>query len=325
VAHRPLMPPAGLALAQRLAPASERRHPLAAGHSAPLDNSCRARPAPGSAALCQRRARAAYPPGRHPPHAPTPVRLDDLRIEQARQRPPARLGTGPLVLQAFGRRPKAPGAQDGRAIPRAPIAAPGGHPPWRAHARDLRHPTRGSLRGPWAHRNDQPPLAHRLNRRPPPGARRLQEPARVGGTARALADATPQGIQRRAWARGAVHGTQAIARPSLARLSRHHPLHDGVGLDLEAPGGGPEAHACSQPGQARSAPPPDACHAKSCQASQDNTPGRSGTATVARGHRGDDRWRAGGPGPPSRARRRRHAGTRAARWRWSTGVAWGPA
>jgi hypothetical protein len=65
-----------------------------------------------------------------PPHALTPVLLDNLRIEQTRQRHPSQFGTGTLVPKAFGLSPKAQVAQDGREIPLEPIAEPGGHTTW---------------------------------------------------------------------------------------------------------------------------------------------------------------------------------------------------
>ena len=62
VAHRQLLPPAVLALAPRVAPASDRRSPLAEVQMAPLDKRGLALPAPGREDLCKRRSRAACHP-----------------------------------------------------------------------------------------------------------------------------------------------------------------------------------------------------------------------------------------------------------------------
>ena len=62
VEHRQLMLQTVLALAQRVDPAADRRHPLAAVQIEPLDTRGIDLPAPGSSDLCKRLSRAEHHP-----------------------------------------------------------------------------------------------------------------------------------------------------------------------------------------------------------------------------------------------------------------------
>jgi hypothetical protein len=96
-----------LALAQRVDPTPDRRHALAHVQVEPLDKGGIDLPATGSQDVLDRLTRAEHHPVLDPDHALTAVLLDDLGIEQPRQRQPARLGHRSFVLAAFRVNPPA--------------------------------------------------------------------------------------------------------------------------------------------------------------------------------------------------------------------------
>src|SRR5215813_10195143 len=126
-----LLAHAVLALAQRVDPTPYRGYPLANIKIQSLDKGGIDLPAIGSEDLLDRVQRAEYHPVFHHNDPLTSILLDDLRIEQPRQRHSAGLGQWALVLAALGLRPHAKVAQDGRQIPLEPVAQPGGHTTWR--------------------------------------------------------------------------------------------------------------------------------------------------------------------------------------------------
>jgi len=89
VEHHQLMLQAVFALTQRVDPTPYRRHALANVEVEPLHKGCIDLPATRRQDLLDRLKRAEYHPVLDPSHTLTPVLLDDLRLEQSRQRQPA--------------------------------------------------------------------------------------------------------------------------------------------------------------------------------------------------------------------------------------------
>ena len=106
VEYRQLMLHAVVALAQGVDPTPDRCHTLAHVKIAPLHKGRIDRPATRRQDVLDRLSRAQHHPVLHPDHTPTPVLLDDLRIEQARPRQPAWLGPRAFVVATLGGHPQ---------------------------------------------------------------------------------------------------------------------------------------------------------------------------------------------------------------------------
>ena len=115
-----LIPQACFALAQRVAPAPDRRHPLTAIEVKPLNQRRVDGPATGCQDLRDGQLGAEHHAVLHPDETPTPVRLHHLRVEQRGQRPPPQLGQWPFGLVPCGLYPGAKMRQDCRPIRFAP-------------------------------------------------------------------------------------------------------------------------------------------------------------------------------------------------------------
>jgi hypothetical protein len=116
-----------LALAERIHPTSDRRHALAHVQGEPFDKGGMHLPAMGHQDVLDRFTRPAYHPVCDSDHAFTTGLLDDLGVEQPKERPPARLGQRAFVLAAFWVHSPATVAEDGRQIPLEAITQPRWH------------------------------------------------------------------------------------------------------------------------------------------------------------------------------------------------------
>jgi hypothetical protein len=158
---------ADVALAKRIDPTSNDGNALTNVEIEPLHHSGIDLPATRRQHLRNGLFGAKHHPVLHPHHAFAPVLLDDMCIEQAGQRYPARFAPGSLVLKVLGLHPPAKVAHNGRQISFEPIAEAGGYTTWCQHACDLVHHPLHHLNGSWPDLDGSKQLADGIDSRPP--------------------------------------------------------------------------------------------------------------------------------------------------------------
>src|SRR5262249_1335803 len=141
-----------------------------------------ARPATPCSDQGERPQRAHHHPGLPSDQARTPVLVDDLRREQPRPGPPARLGPRALARATLKVTPPATAPQHGRQRALQAVAEPPAPTPGRSDTDAVGHSPLGPCQGPGPPLNRQQPWTHRVERCPPPGATRLEALAGLGFT-----------------------------------------------------------------------------------------------------------------------------------------------
>jgi hypothetical protein len=115
------------------------------------------------------------------------------------------------------------------------------------HTDDLVHLTRGHRQGPWPRLNRQEQCAHRIEGRPPPGARRRKALDGIGFTHLIMFESTDHGVQRIGGPLFDVHVTEERTRKGLELLGGFdQPWQHCVGVYLKHAGRGAHTYACRQ-------------------------------------------------------------------------------
>jgi hypothetical protein len=247
VGERQLRPPPVFALAERAAPAPDRRARLAAAAVEPLH-------AGGVAVPARRRqhgidglSRATHPALTAPDQTPSAHGLAPVRLEPLGQRPPARRGRRALGLAA-GRLPPGPrvGQQRRQGLP-PPIGAKLRGTVGGQDLGDVVDHALGQRQGTLADGERQQPRARGVQRSPPPRGRTLQARAGLGRADLPVLDRPEESTHLSALD---LADAPIVEKGACQRLQgrgcRHQPLQDGMGGDRAPPCGAPEAHAFRQ-------------------------------------------------------------------------------